>query len=203
DCVSNTKPLGLACLMYSLDYDERLVPTWNSSQPGVLRDDGSVYRPWTPWTNNVQPYVKNLDLLICPDNPWNSEIQNGGVNTTARKQIYSPYGMNFIYLSKFAGTDPGNTANYEWDAISQADFGKPASIILLMDGMGPDWADAAHATVYTQPIGPAIQPPDADNCGLAHFCCGWGNQSDYTAFYDFPGYGGASFRHRGSKFVLN
>src|SRR2546423_7691088 len=66
-CLSNTKQLGLACLMYSQDYDERLVPTWNASQPGVLRDDGSVYRPWTPWTKNVQPYVKNLDLLICPD----------------------------------------------------------------------------------------------------------------------------------------
>src|SRR6266853_2673654 len=57
-CLSNVKQLGLGCLMYSQDYDETLVMGWNFSQPGVMRDNGTNYRPLTPWTKNIQPYVK-------------------------------------------------------------------------------------------------------------------------------------------------
>src|SRR2546421_425398 len=113
-CLSNQKQLGLGCLMYSQDYDEMLVMGWNGSVPGILRDNGTVYRSWSPWTAAIQPYVKNLDLLLCPDNRWNSDIQNNGVNTKARKQIYSPQGYNWGYLANFAGSEPNGNGNYLW-----------------------------------------------------------------------------------------
>jgi prepilin-type N-terminal cleavage/methylation domain-containing protein/prepilin-type processing-associated H-X9-DG protein len=203
-CLSNQKQLGLGCLMYSQDYDENLVQGWNSTQPGVLRDDGSVYRNWTPWTKLVQPYIKNLDLLVCPDNRWNGDIQNGGVNTTARKQIYSPYGYNYGYLGKFAGTDPSGSGNYLWTPLPQAQVLRPANVVMITDGMGPDWASADHLSVWTQPIGPVVEPPDALLSTEVFFGHGWGNQTDdYTATYDWPGYGGVSFRHSGGSFVRN
>jgi prepilin-type N-terminal cleavage/methylation domain-containing protein/prepilin-type processing-associated H-X9-DG protein len=201
-CLSNEKQLGLGCLMYSQDYDEVLVMGWNGSAPGVLRDNGQQYRPWFPWTSAIQPYIKNLDVLLCPDNPWNSIITNGGLNTTARKQIYSPYGYNYGYLADFAGTDPAGDG-YLWNPISQAGVNRAANTVMLVDGMGPDWADPAHGTVWTQPIGPVVEPPDAGLSDHVFFGPGWGNQSDYTATYDFPGYGGVSFRHSGSGFKAN
>ena len=202
-CLSNMKQLGLGCLMYSQDYDEVLVMGWNGTAPGVLKDSGLVYRNWFPWTAAIQPYTKNLDVLLCPDNPWNSSIQNGGLNATARKQIYSPYGYNYGYLANFAGSDPSGNSNYLWNPISQAGVSRSASTVMIVDGMGPDWASADHASVWGQPIGPVVEPPDAFLSDHVFFGMGWGNQSDYTATYDYPGYGGVSFRHSGSGFVAN
>lgn len=202
-CLSNQKQLGLGCLMYSQDYDEVLVMGWNGRTPPILRDDGSVYRTAVPWCTLIQPYVKNLDLLQCPDNPWIADITNGGVNATARKQIYSPYGYNYGYLGDFKGADPSGNGNYLWAPISQAGINRPANIIMIADGMGPDWADAAHATVWAQPIGPVVEPPDAYLSDHVFFGYGWGNHSDYTATYDYPGYGGTCFRHSGGRFVQN
>lgn len=204
-CLSNQKELGLGCLMYSQDYDEALIMGWNGTQPAEHRDDGSQYRPWTAWTLNVQPYIKNLDILLCPDNPWNSFIQ--AVNPTARKEIYSPYGYNYGYLGDFQGADPGLAwagTYYLWKPISQAGINRPASTVMITDGMGPDWADATkNGSVWTQPIGPVVEPPDATLSDHVFFGNGWGNQTDYTSNYDYPGYGGVSFRHSGSGFVPN
>ena len=203
-CLSNEKQLALGCLMYSQDFDEVLVMGWNYTAPGILRDDKTNYRPWFPWTAAIQPYIKNLDILLCPDNPWNSSIQNGGLNATARKQIYSPYGYNYGYLGDFAGADPNIGAGSNlWNPISQAGVNRPASTVMIVDGMGPDWAGADHTTVWTQPIGPVVEPPDATLSDHVFFGNGWGNQSDYTAQYDYPGYGGVSFRHSGSGFKAN
>jgi len=199
-CLSNTKQLALGCLMYSQDYDEEMIMGWNGSLPGVLRDDGSQYRPWFPWTAAIQPYVKNIALLLCPDNPWNSFIN--GANIKARSEIYSPYGYNYGYLGKFAGNDPAGDG-YLWNPIGMAQVGKPAQVVMLVDGMGPDWADPTHATVWTQPIGPVVEPPDAFLSPSVFFGSGWGNQTDYTSAYDYPGYGGVSWRHSGSGFVKN
>lgn len=200
-CLSNERQMGLGCLMYSQDYDEVMIMGWNGAAPGVLRDNGSVYRNWNPWTKSVQPYIKNLDVLLCPDNPWNAFIQ--GANSAARKQIYCPYGYNYGYLADFKGSDPNGNGNYLWSPISQAGINRSASTVMIVDGMGPDWADAGHGFVYTQPIGPVVEPPDAFISDHVFFGSGWGNQTDYTQFYDYPGYGGVSWRHSGSSFVLN
>ena len=201
-CLSNEKQLGLGCLMYSQDFDEVLVMGWNSTAPGILRSDGSVYRTWFPWTASIQPYIKNVDVLVCPDNPYNSFLS--AANATARKEIYSPYGYNYGYLGDFAGADPAVPANYLWNPISQAGVNRPASTVMIVDGMGPNWADATkNGSVYVQPIGPVVEPPDANLSDHAFFGSGWGNQTDYTQYYDYPGYGGVSFRHSGSGFKAN
>jgi len=55
-CLSNTKQLGLAFMMYAQDYDETLIPLANGGY-GVARYN---------WYTLIQPYIKNTQILICP-----------------------------------------------------------------------------------------------------------------------------------------
>jgi len=197
-CFSNTKQWALGEIMYIQDYDETFTPAWNASQP-ILRDNGSVYRTAFPWNALVQPYMKSIQMNLCPDNPWNATILNGGLNATARQQIYGTYGLNYEYLGSFYGSDPSGNGNYLWNGIGLAAVGRPAGEVMIVDCQGPPWADAGHASVYTQPTGTVVEPPDA--CYVTRFGNGWGNVSDYTATYDYPGYGGVAWRHSGSGFV--
>jgi len=201
-CLSNTKQLALGCIMYVQDYDETLVMGWNGTLPGVLRDNGAVYRNWFPWCTAIQPYMKNLQVDNCPDNPGNGFI-NTAPNIAAHEQIYAGYGYNYGYLGNFAGGDVNG--NYLWTPITLAGITRPAQEVMLTDCQDPDWAlTTAHTEVWTQPIGPVVEPPDAYLSPSVFFGYGWGNQtSDYTAIYDYPGYGGATWRHSGSGFVYN
>jgi len=52
-CLSNLKQIGLAHLMYIQDYDETFATSWAK---GFVGD----------WNFNIQPYMKDLDALICP-----------------------------------------------------------------------------------------------------------------------------------------
>jgi len=58
-CTSNLKQIGIAFLSYSQDYDERCVLAYTS---GV-----------TPyWDTALQPYIKNIQILQCPDDQYQS-----------------------------------------------------------------------------------------------------------------------------------
>ena len=56
-CLSNQKELGLSVLMYTQDYDQNF--------PSGLQND------WynDTWYVLTQPYIKNLQVLRCPDDP--------------------------------------------------------------------------------------------------------------------------------------
>jgi len=198
-CMSNAKQLGLGIIMYTQDFDETMIMSANDSYPGVLRDNGQIYRRWNPWTQQIQPYIKNNQVLICPDGLYNSFIS--AANVTARSRIYSGYGFNYGYLGTFAGGDPSGTGNYMWAPISIAAINKPASNVMITDAMGPNYANAAQTSVWVQPTGNIVDPPDAALSDQVFWGGGWGNScSDQgiTANYDFPCYGGVEFRHSGT-----
>jgi len=203
-CLSNAKQLGLGILMYIQDYDETMIMAANASQPGELRDDGSVYRAWTSWTKSVQPYIKNTQLLLCPDNINNSFILQA--NVTARSEIYAAYGFNYGYLGTFAGVDPGNSSLYLWNPISLAGVNKPATIVMITDAQAPNWANSAHTSVWYEPTGNLVDPPDAYLSDQVFWGGGWGNtcsDQTITTNYEFPCYGGVDFRHSGGHFKVN
>lgn len=68
-CLSNTRQIGTGQLMYAQDYDEQIVP-WNTARDS----DGTAAQIAGVWTNLIQPYVKNKQILFCPSfNPMNTQ----------------------------------------------------------------------------------------------------------------------------------
>ena len=66
-CLSNTKQVMLANLMYIQDYDEAPSQT--------MATDGATF--FYTWQDLIQPYSKNYGMLICPNSPYKSTDPNG------------------------------------------------------------------------------------------------------------------------------
>jgi len=72
-CISNTKQMGTAALMYAQDYDETLVAAGNRYEHQNVQcfNGNSNYnanpRAWVDWEIPLIPYIKNTEVFICPD----------------------------------------------------------------------------------------------------------------------------------------
>jgi prepilin-type N-terminal cleavage/methylation domain-containing protein len=197
-CLSNIKQTGTAQTMYSQDYDETYVLYATFGDP-LLRDNGTVYRDYQPWTQKIQAYIKNKDAFLCPDQKDLGTIIGSG--NSAQKVLYSGYGMNYGYLAKY--TPGANTDPNPFIPLSLAAVNKPAQVVFAMDSVGLDWSDTTHTSVWLW-IGPTVDPPDATFSANSFYGGGWGGTcKDYTTGYDYPGYGGASFRHTSSGYKPN
>ncbi len=59
-CLSNTKQIGNALMMYSQDFDETLpMGGWQAAINGVNCQ--------SRWFRDLYPYVKSLDVYVCPE----------------------------------------------------------------------------------------------------------------------------------------
>ena len=67
-CLSNTKQLSLAVLMYAQDFDELLIPVAEGE------DDKAIL-----WPDLLEPYVKNAAVRRCPSDS-RSKIVSYGLN---------------------------------------------------------------------------------------------------------------------------
>jgi len=74
-CISNEKQLGTGLMMYVQDYDERLPTSWAKGFPG----DPLFF---------VQPYLKSLGVLHCPD----FTVSTASANTTCGNAANDSYG---------------------------------------------------------------------------------------------------------------
>src|SRR5438105_3811838 len=64
-CLSNLKQSGLAYAMYTQDYDES---TPLQKSPVTQRDANNYFAvSGGYWYMLIQPYVKNWQLMLCPD----------------------------------------------------------------------------------------------------------------------------------------
>ena len=61
-CISNLKQMGLGMMMYSQDYDERMV-LWQQTS-GNNTWDGQGYA--LSYDRLLQPYIKNNNVSGCP-----------------------------------------------------------------------------------------------------------------------------------------
>ncbi len=86
-CQSNLKQLGLASLMYSQDYDERILPYSVSLPPTVY------------WPTLLDPYVKSRMSWFCPSYPRSVSSPSASAST---------YGVNYdvmgFPIAKFTRT---------------------------------------------------------------------------------------------------
>ena len=59
-CASNLKQIGFAMKQYMQEYDEHLPPLTNGQQANGKTQS---------WRNALQPFIKNVDLWKCAENP--------------------------------------------------------------------------------------------------------------------------------------
>ena len=107
-CLNNQKQISLGIMQYTQDYDE----TFPSIDSGVL-------------TQNIQPYLKNMQVFICPSgsglyNVNNRSMLGGGATTTTTRTSYV---ANGDVLGGWNNT-PG---------LSLAACQAPASMVTLAD----------------------------------------------------------------------
>ncbi len=110
-CLSNIKQLGLAIHMYAQDYDEKLTFAETYSDVGVRNryvrwyypDDPSVTQNLYYWSDSLQPYVKNEQIILCPSRPndwtgysWNIHIGYYGGHPTRTGPMYNGMPLSMI-----------------------------------------------------------------------------------------------------------
>lgn len=61
-CMSNEKQLTLAIIQYQQDYDE-------AYPVQAIPAAANAYEWQQSWINAVQPYIKSLDVFVCPSDP--------------------------------------------------------------------------------------------------------------------------------------
>jgi hypothetical protein len=125
-CLSNTKQMGLAIMMYAADYDETL-PTHGPS--GHCRGR---------WYHQILPYVKNYDVFTCPHLPEN-RVAGPPANPCVAGSDRAGYGWNLAL---------GNVASMPPAGYSLAQIAKPAATIIAGDsglpGGGSGWIIVAY-----------------------------------------------------------
>jgi prepilin-type N-terminal cleavage/methylation domain-containing protein/prepilin-type processing-associated H-X9-DG protein len=133
-CLSNLKQIGIAAGMYGQDYDESLVPMTMDSQAG-----GNA-----TWPLLIMPYVKNVNVMVCPSSEQNGPWQVGPNATTS-------YGINY----------PQTGA---WSRVPMASVQRPANIAYFMDTNGifgasgpgngdPTWSTGGYSQWEADPDG--------------------------------------------------
>jgi len=97
-CMSNLKQLGLAFNMYAQDYDE-LLPVWALGNTGD-NDNGPNEGAYT-WDTQIMPYMRNQQILVCPDNPYGRTVSEGAYGRLPTRSyampryVGDPWGNNY------------------------------------------------------------------------------------------------------------
>lgn len=110
--LANIKQIGLASVMYGGDYDDNI--------PLFMNEHYSLWvnSPYTPrgdtWVWLIQPYIKNLQLMVDPGRGDQNQIYNGtGPYAWWRNQNLFPYyGLNYIFLAPWPNCDVGESKSF-------------------------------------------------------------------------------------------
>jgi prepilin-type N-terminal cleavage/methylation domain-containing protein len=126
-CISNEKQMGTALVMYSQDYDEMFATGFGSTN-------------WTGndiWVQIIQPYVKNVNVFVCPDDAKGGPFTGGsswegwGVSYAANS-YYDPNWTNGFRLLGPMGV-ANNGSWLAGSANSQAAISRPSETVLVAE----------------------------------------------------------------------
>lgn len=124
-CASNLKNIGLAWLMYSQDYDERVVHQGYSGGGKSYNWNGAVILsppfPKVAADGLIQPYMKNVQIQECPSNSLPKS------NGFAHSYLYN---MHRVYYPDYPAT--GWHLNRVIPTL--AAFEAPTETVLMADG---------------------------------------------------------------------
>lgn len=164
-CLTQSRQIGLAFNMYTIDYDDRM--------PGLLAgvapiNGGNIF--WMPYDQQIAPYVKNDQIYKCPDDG------SGGAPVTAlpfwdnsfrAKKLKRSYGyVGTIFTVEAGGRDSNNTGMstgpYDIgvtrnDGRSITSMDAPSDTIMLVE----NWLDTAIDSWVGGPYGSGFIECDA------------------------------------------
>ena len=144
-CLSNTKQLGTTLTLYEQDYDSRLCQT-EYADPNAL---DSVQQPRTHWSYIVQPYVKNLNIFVCPSDPQPA--------LPAKGDLQAP---KYSYLNNYAAIP-----SHEYTPPTDAAIENPASLIVVTERR----AKHAYYENDSTPYDPSGNDPNSNKVYLETF----------------------------------
>jgi prepilin-type N-terminal cleavage/methylation domain-containing protein/prepilin-type processing-associated H-X9-DG protein len=163
-CLSNTKQIGTAVMMYAQDYDETLVP-YRIRVRGVPTINpfaanaacGPTSKENIFFNQLLNPYTKNDDIFKCPSKPnaWvNLDTQGAMGNIGSGFQSYG--GQNSYAASNYVFKPidfraPGDSRN-RLNVLALAALAAPSDTVGMVDG----------SYYNTLPKGPGVAP-----CALA------------------------------------
>jgi prepilin-type N-terminal cleavage/methylation domain-containing protein/prepilin-type processing-associated H-X9-DG protein len=147
-CLSNTKQMGHALMMYCQDYDETIVMNGWSGNNGPR------------WPDLLQPYLKNDGVLLCPSasrSQFNTGASTGGKDydgwTTSFARLVA-YTINNVYYN-----------NATWGRLFEQGSPGPATLgsiedvvgtVFSGDGSGPQVPDTSS---YRVRLDMTLTPP--------------------------------------------
>ncbi len=145
-CLSNMRQIGVAWVAYTQDYDERTPPLVIYFSP--------PWRwccEWTPhavWVDQLYPYTRNYQLLVCPSRPLRGYRPEDGCAPPPDFQVIyqcdpnllSTYPANYYVGTSSVTwrTPPTRSCYANWDPYGSplARFSSPASLIAIVEGWG-------------------------------------------------------------------
>lgn len=127
-CLSNTKQIGLAEMMYVQDYDETF---WSCPWPGggQFGIPNPANGGTTFWSDLLQPYVKNTGIFDCPSN------SDPLYPTYNYLPPAVPQGSNKTYRVEYGYGEIGPHGDPNRGPYALADLQTPAEIALLGDAV--------------------------------------------------------------------
>ncbi len=134
-CQSNLKQIGLGILQYVQDYDEKF-PAAN--------DTSFNY----PWPQAVQPYMRSLQVFICPSDPDGGQPAPSAANPFAgvkisyagnaliENRVVAPFSQNYEFIGIFGKPNEPTGGTTATRALSQVSA--PAITVMVTDKFSSD-----------------------------------------------------------------
>ncbi|MCW3094809.1 MAG: prepilin-type N-terminal cleavage/methylation domain [Chthonomonadaceae bacterium] len=174
-CISNTKQIGTAMLMYVQDYDEQYpIGRYNASAPNAA-DYGKG------WAGSVYPYTKNAQILKCPDDSTPAVAASGSYPALFPVSYLYNYNIavqpasasqnapaNTVLLSEIVGDQANALVSGELPSSATPIYsaaGNGLSVLTAVDGTvmpgvaGPVQYDTGPMGGYQLAIAPQVPYP--------------------------------------------
>ncbi len=124
-CLSNSKQIGTALLMYIQDYDEAYPKHIDCTATIPVADPTC---PHDSWATMAEPYIKTRDVFVCPSR---SDITYTYTKDATTRRLGGPYtvmayGMNY-WLSSYFFPNVGGPG------IGLADISRPADTVWIAE----------------------------------------------------------------------
>ncbi len=194
-CLSNSRQIGLATLMYMQDYDGTYPEaSWqdHSVQPSTDADDSALADscilrgvPRT-WPVLVSPYIKSIQLFRCPDNSKNpygfwGTNPYGPITNMCWKSFSTSYGLNYNYLNQ----SPGSCKPFLGLPINESGVASPAATVFFVDTKTNGDDTNGWFGSYTAESPAIVTVPDT--CGYSNGGWGVGSYGDDTTAPTYTG----------------